>query len=580
MSPPKDKYYIAKAYLSSSNGVNVEFGGVTNFGDQMNKQMMYMSVTGEGGIFKGKFGHPLPCKISDDQMEFYLDQLKKDSNFDKFDTEVREKIIQGTPWSFEGLQEYINKVRSSVRETNRAVSLAPRNIMDKETESDLVKDMQETINKLERELEEKEKVIADVNRGSGDFVKLANTLQNVLQIVQSNQLGIVKNSESIKDVTSHMEHLVNKKGKFAQWLNVFKSPISIQVDAASLILSIIGSEMVIDMMGKAGGPFGEDLSRLRSDGTVKTISLQGCLPREVTLHFMASPPPIAGPEAKSAVIIFLDTIETSLPSSDVAIKFMGETLKTDLSYVCDYAKKHFQEVVFAFPPAATTNIKTTKKILKPIMDIPHLVAVDFTDIELEPGQEEEGVGELEGSEGEAVKVKINAPIKGPGWSMLPAVSRAVAKAVEALDLTIQIDICQLCLGSHFGPCADSTETKSSPVVSSDTSTKEICLRCLRTHTTECRWADRMCWQCKVKGHAASIHEETNKDVQEELRAAFGTAFEFVPPRQTILSKKRILPVTYRDGPGGAESTNSKQKSSDHNQLNKMPRLTMIKKAYY
>ena len=87
----------------------------------------------------------------------------------------------------------------------------------------------------------------------------------------------------------------------------------------------------------------------------------------------------------------------------------------------------------------------------------------------------------------------------------------------------------------------------------------------------------MCYHCGVRGHAASIHEETSKDVQDELKAIFGSGFEFVAPDLASHSNqlKRILPHSSRGGRGGVGG--EKCKPTNNNQHAKIPKLTMLKK---
>ena len=188
-------------------------------------------------------------------MEFYLNQLKTGPNFRLYNIEVQQKI-----WCFEDLKSYIINVTASVRESNtKSDSITIDKNKDKDAEKDLLLDMQETIEKLRQEVTEKEKLIKNSVSGTRESLNTNPILQNILQIVQSNQQSIDKNFKSLEVVTSHMEHMINKKGKFSAFLKVYKSPVSIQVDKFSMVLTIIGSEMVVDMMGMAAGPFGEDL---------------------------------------------------------------------------------------------------------------------------------------------------------------------------------------------------------------------------------------------------------------------------------------------------------------------------------
>ena len=158
------------------------------------------------------------------------------------------------------MKSYIINVTASVRESNtKSDSITIDKNKDKDAEKDLLLDMQETIEKLRQEVTEKEKLIKNSVSGTRESLNTNPILQNILQIVQSNQQSIDKNFKSLEVVTSHMEHMINKKGKFSAFLKVYKSPVSIQVDKFSMVLTIIGSEMVVDMMGMAAGPFGEDL---------------------------------------------------------------------------------------------------------------------------------------------------------------------------------------------------------------------------------------------------------------------------------------------------------------------------------
>ena len=213
MAPHKNMYFIPQAYVVSSNGIRVEFGGITGFGDQMDKNMMFLLVNGEAGLFKGLLGHPAPNKINDEQMEFYLNQLKTGPNFRLYNIEVQQKISLGTPWCFENLKSYIINVTASVRESNtKSDSITIDKNKDKDAEKDLLLDMQETIEKLRQEVTEKEKLIKNCVSGTRESLNTNPILQNILQIVESNQQSSDKNFKSLEVVTSHMEHMINKKG--------------------------------------------------------------------------------------------------------------------------------------------------------------------------------------------------------------------------------------------------------------------------------------------------------------------------------------------------------------------------------
>ena len=115
---PKDLYYLPQVFIVTKDGSKEEFAGITQFGLDTesgavyDNNMMYQALSQKGGIFKGNIGHPVPSKISEDQVPFYLNQIKANSSYDKMTKEVKKKIMDGKPWSFEDLKEYIAGVES------------------------------------------------------------------------------------------------------------------------------------------------------------------------------------------------------------------------------------------------------------------------------------------------------------------------------------------------------------------------------------------------------------------------------------------------------------------------------------
>ena len=91
----KNMYHVPKAYIKSANGINVQFTGITRFKEDYNKTLMYNSISGENGLFKGNIGHPPPSKVSKEQKNLYFEQLQQIKNLQYLDPEVKENHLCG-----------------------------------------------------------------------------------------------------------------------------------------------------------------------------------------------------------------------------------------------------------------------------------------------------------------------------------------------------------------------------------------------------------------------------------------------------------------------------------------------------
>ena len=191
--------------------------------------------------------------------------------------------------------------------------------------------------------------------------------------------------------------------------------------------------------------------------------------------------------------------------------------------------KFHQQVIFAMPPASPVNISIMMEILKPTMEVTHLLAIDMTDILVDTAEFIASSEEVIGTDGKKLKVYVNSPIKGPGWQSIPAISRATVLAIEALEPNSQIKRCDTCWGSHCGSCPDSTTSQDIAMDSGEVKDQEICLRCLNIHVGYCRSALKPCAHCGDKGHSFTLHEICDKETQDAIKVSFGINFEFVAP---------------------------------------------------
>ena len=409
----------------------------------------------------------------------------------------------------------------------------------------------EVINDKNQVIDDKNQEIISLKTAAGGN----NLLEEIKEIVLNNQETISKDNVTLNKLNQNVEHLVNKKGQHQAFLNVFKSPAGIEVDKASMTLTIIGSEGVVAGMDTVGGPFGEDIQRLRSDGSVNTISLPKCSPRNLSLHFLGRSPPKSGPAAKSAVIIFLDIDEPESENANIAsLQFHGSTLKSDIVCVLGQAKKFHQKVIFAMPPASPINLSIMLDILKPTLEVTDLVAIDLTNI-LEDKADNDFIAnseEVTGADGKKLKVFVNSPIKSPGWLSIPAISRATVMAIEALEPNIQIKRCDTCWGSHYGSCPDDSTTQNIDMVMEcdESKEQEICLRCLNIHGGSCRSTLKPCGHCGHKGHSYAIHETSDKQTQDAIKSSFGLEFEFVAPGKATRPGGNRMYLQNRGGGGG------------------------------
>ena len=541
-------YHVPKAYIKSANGIDVQFSGITRFKEDYDNSLMFNAISGETGLFKGKIGHPPPSKISEEQKGLYFEQLQQIKNLQSLDPEVKEKITNGIVWSFDVLKDYVSKVQKSSRSAPVSTpKQSSTNAMEKE-----MLEMKDREEDLVKQLKMKDEEIIKLQASKDEP-------EAVLEIVKANKLQIFENTKMLETVTTHIEHMINQKGKYQAFLKGFKAPLSIEVDKASLLLFIMGPEQVMNTLGTAGGPFGEDIARLRSEGTVLTLSLPNPSPREMIFHFMNQIAPSAGPAAKSAVLIFLDMMEPeSIPKKE-ALQFLGNSLSTDLKCLVDQALVHYNKVVLAMPPAAPQMIDTMKAMLKPTMEVPRIIAVDLTDISRNDVTERDMMEDS----------SKQAPIEGPGWSCTAAVSYATAKAVEVIVPGCQVEMCATCWGSHDGPCGDIQTKVTSP---NNADEQEICLRCLGNHEGTCRAGNRTCSHCDKVGHLFYVHEVKDTGTKEAIKFNFGLDFDFVEIGQAN------RPIFQKPGQGRGSATKSKMKAVTHSsQPESAPRLTFAKK---
>ena len=569
MAPPKTLYYVPQAHLASSNGTKVEFAGVLHFGEDFTNNMMFVAITANTGLFEGKMGHPQPSKINEDQISFYMKQLQQSPSLPLYDQEVQQMILSSTPWKYIDLETYIEKVKESVRSDNPDHGGASKN-QDNSVEGSHTEKFKKREDELLQVIENRNKEINKLKSATSE----SDLLSEIKQIVIKNQEKIGNNQDMLDKLTKHIEHLVHKKGQHHAFLNVFKSPASIELDKASMTLTVIGSEVVVAGLEAAGGPFGLDLQRLRSDGTVNTISLPKCSPRNLSFHFLGQSPPISGPASKSSVLIFLD-IDEPENTNKASLQFHGTTLKTDISCVLDQAMKFHQQVIFAMPPASPVNISIMMDILKPTMEVTHLLAIDMTDILVDTAEFIASSEEVIGTDGKKLKVYVNSPIKGPGWQSIPAISRATVLAIEALEPKCQIKRCDTCWGSHCGSCPDSTTSQDIAMDSGEVKDQEICLRCLNMHGGYCRSALKPCAHCGDKGHSFTLHEICDKETQDAIKASFGINFEFVAPGKATRPSVNRVYLPNRGGGGGPMRL--KLGNNNHHQTSNFPKLTMVKK---
>ena len=85
---PKDLYFLPQAFVMSKDGSKEEFAGITQFGLEYDNNMMYQALAQKTGIFKGNMGHPVPSKISEEQIPFYTKQMQVNENFLRLSHEV------------------------------------------------------------------------------------------------------------------------------------------------------------------------------------------------------------------------------------------------------------------------------------------------------------------------------------------------------------------------------------------------------------------------------------------------------------------------------------------------------------
>ena len=539
---PKDLYYLPQVFIVTKDGSKEEFAGITQFGFDAesgvmyDNNMMYQAVVQRGGIFKGNMGHPVPAKISEEQIVFYCNQIKANSNFDKMSPEVKKKVGDCKPWSFEELEGYIATVES--KPTSRPAQPSGNNNNTegggKEKEKELRRKLREKddeIKSLKVSMEEERKQLLKLAQGKEEKASLdawkgmGETPESLIKVVKESQEQLKENSHKLDKLTKHVEYMINRKGSFNAFLESFKNPLSGGLDSASITLTILGPEAVMSVMGKKEGPFGDDIKRLRSEGTVHTISLLDVTPSSLVYHFLTKDPPKSSPSAKSAAVIFIDTTELEKKSlTPGAVKFMAGALKTNLTCVVEESLKHYAIVILAIPPVPQAMIDSMNEIVKETVEVPNIVVVNMINMmDVEKARSSFDVEDPTATE---------SPIKAPGWGTTATVTHAVGKAVQILNPDCPFTMCQLCWGCHLGECNNGDQASGGAKISSKKTTEEtICLRCLYPHPKDCRFGTLICPECNERGHSYKLHEVTDIALQETIKTNFGIHFNFLTPDQ-------------------------------------------------
>ena len=569
---PKDLYYLPQAFIVTSDGSREEFTGITYFGVDpetgvvYDKGMMYEALTQKGGIFKGHMGHPVPSKISEEQIPFYLKQIMGHSNFEKMSPQVKKKVTEGKPWSFDDLKMYVTMVES--RPTSRLEHSVGINKNTVEAEGFMrkMKEKDEEIKNLKESLESEKQLVLKMlegKEGEKRSVEPSEDSKEMMRTLKENQEQLKLNSQKIDKLTKHVEHMVNKKGLFNAFLESYKSPLSGGLDIANIMLTIMGTEGMITAVEKREGPFGEDIKRLRAEGTVNTISLLSTSPSSLVFHLLSKDQPKSSPSAKSTAIIFVDTTELEKNTlSQGAVKFMGGALKTNLSCVVEESLKHYSVVILCIPPAPIDMVDAMNEMMKETIEVPNIVVVNLTNL-MDHGKATES-GDIEGS------IANESPIKTHGWKTTAAISHAVGKAVQILNPECQFNMCPQCWGCHVGECRDITQgAQDSKTRVKRKADEEICLRCLNVHSGRCRKSNLSCEECGDRGHSYKLHEVTDLSLQEQIKTNFGILFEFVTPDQS-----RRAPGGSKEGRAERGQGGGRWKQSNY-QHQSVPRITAV-----
>ena len=557
-------YHVPQAFIKTGEGSKTEFAGLVNFPADYDKGMMFNTLSTKGGLFGGNIGHPPPCRIKEDQVPHYMEQLGQNPNIDTLHPKVKDMIISRSPWPLEELKLFISTASTSSHNS------PTEHKQVKGTENASIMSPEQRVKKLLGLVKEKEKDIEiKTLLSQGKAVEV--TLQEILTTVSQNQQEIKDNSIKMDDLKQHMEKLMNKKGQHQAFNKSLKAPLSIELDRFSRQLTILGSEQVVGSLGATGGPFGNDLARLRSDKTVSTRSLPHPTPMEILNYLFSMATPTSAPSAKSVVIIFIEVIEPTTPLAPEAIKYKGDSLGSDLSCISTQALKHFSNAIIAIPPASSGNLEIMKNIYKQVIELTDVIVIDLSDI---------SKAEIAGETVDESNVE-DLPIAGPGWKCAAAaVANVLVKALQTLEPSTDIEHCASCWGSHFGPACpvSKVSTPSGVIVDKDRvqQDEEICLRCLGRHTDECRMGNRECPHCGDRGHAHYVHEVTESNLQDSIRANLGMSFEFVSQGQANRAPFYKSSSSFHGRSGYAG--NKMKRTMNNNQQSKVPRLSaMVRK---
>ena len=577
---PKDLYLISQAYITTMDGTKEEFMGITQFGADdgttYDKAMMYLAVSSKAGIFRGNIGHPPPAKISEEQVLFYSTQLKDTPGFENLAPEVKRRIYEEKTWVFKDLQEHIASVEAQA--TSRKQVQFGGSINTEKEWRKKIKEKNEEINRLKAEWAEERKDLLEKGEDGDDSFE-DGKLGKVMRFLKESQEEIRTNSKKLDDIKKDMEYLINKKGTYNAFLQKFENPLSGGVDGASITLTIIGSEEVVTAIDKKKGPFGGDVKRLRGEGTLATVSLLDVSAIGLVHYILSKEPPKSSPAAKSAVIMFLDTTELEKCLTPGAIRFMGTSLKTNLSTVLDEALKFYSKVVFAIPPAPQYMIDSISEILKETEATANIIVINLS-MFMDINKAKEGLDrhDIEATE---------SPIKTSGWASTAVVSHVVGQAVQVLNPDCQFQMCSECWGCHTGACDNENHVGGFGKcidVKEEEVEETICLRCLRAHPGECRAGTSVCTECNERGHLHKLHKVTDAALQETIRTNFWPEFKFVT--RAGRSDTRVVDrgnnrgsdrgdnrgVVRFDNRGGDRGDVKRFKPS---QQNKFPRLTAV-----
>ena len=560
-------YHVPQAYIMTEKSSKIEFAGLVSFPADYDNGMMFNTISNKGGLFGGHIGHPPPCKLKVDKIPEYMSLLSQNPNIASLHPKVKEMITSSTPWTLEELKLFISTASSEVSsQTSPSVQHKPVKRVDKALVSPDVR-----VEKLLDLVKEKEREV-EIKTLLAQGKAAEESLQKLLTIVTQNQEDMRDISKKLDDLKLNSDKLVNMKGLHQAFVNYLKAPLSIRLDRFSRELTILGSEKVIESLGVLGGPFGDDLSRLQSDGTVSTISLPTPTPMEILNHFFLRAIPTAAPAAKSVIIIYIEVEEISTRLPPAAIKYKGDSLRSDLGTIHTEALKYYATAIIAIPPASFENLAMMLDLYKHLRELTDVVIIDLSDISKNE-VETKTVGDGIAMAGEG------NPITGPGWKCTSAaVANVLIKAMKILEPSEDIDYCSSCWGSHFGlECPVSKAIPLQTAMSDDKDKaqhdgeKEVCLRCLGSHVDECRVGDRECSHCGDRGHAFYVHEVVDINLQESIRANIDVGFEFVAKGQA--TKPFHLKSQSRGVHGGGNR--QKRTLASNNQLSKLPKLSAV-----